>query len=58
MVRGEAELPGQHIEGVEGICSWDVFLVLSGGKVDEEVNKHGSYYAFLKTGSSIKETRA
>lgn len=58
MVRGEAELPGQHAEGVEGTCSWDAFLVLSERKVDEEVNQHGSYYAFLKTGVSIKETHA
>lgn len=37
MIRGEAELPGQHAEGVEGTCSWDAFLVLSERKVDEEV---------------------
>lgn len=58
VVRGEADLPGQHIEGMEGICSWDAFLVLSSGKVDEEINQHGSYYAFLKIGVSIKERNA
>lgn len=36
----------------------NAFLVLSGGKVDEGINQHGSYYAFLKIGVSIKETLA
>lgn len=57
-VRGEAELPGKHIEGKKVYAPGDAFLVLSGGKVDEGINQHGSYYAFLKIGVSIKETLA
>jgi len=33
-------------------------LILPGGEVGGEINKHGSYYTFLKIGVSIKEIHA